>query len=108
VVAFSGLAHPEAFEQTLVSLGASVIDARRWPDHHAYSANDIRSMLDDKRHGDAELFVTSEKDAVKLADLGGVDPDRIAVLHVAIDFVGEDGTILDDLLDRSLRRSGAQ
>lgn len=105
VVAFSGLAHPEAFEQTLASLGANVIDVRRWPDHHPYVANDIRAMLGDKRYRDVDVFVTSEKDAVKLADLGGVDPDRIAVLHVAIDFVGEDSTMLDELLDRTLRQS---
>jgi tetraacyldisaccharide 4'-kinase len=106
VLAFSGLAQPQAFEQTVSSLGATVVAARRWPDHHSYSAGEVRSMLENAN--DIDLCVTSEKDAVKLAKLAGVDLDRIAVVQVAIDFAGEDGTILDALLDQTLRQSKQQ
>lgn len=108
VMAFSGLGHPEAFERTVSSLGAKIVTARRWPDHHGYTSDEIRLMLDDSSQGDVDLFVTSEKDAVKLEGLAGVDFDRIVVVNVAIDFAREDGTILDELLDRTLRQSKQQ
>jgi tetraacyldisaccharide 4'-kinase len=74
VVAFCGLANPEAFRQTLTTLGAEIVDFIRYPDHHPYTRADVEDLA--KRmsalpaHG---LGVTSQKDFVKLrtANLGG-------------------------------------
>jgi len=107
-LAFCGLAQPQAFEQTVSSLGATMVASRRWPDHHAYNASEVRAMLENANPRKIELCVTSEKDAVKLAELAGVDLDRVVVVQVAIDFAGEDGTILDALLDQTLRQSKQQ
>jgi len=108
VLAFSGLANPQAFVRTVSSLSAKIIATRSWPDHHSYTASEIRSMLNVDRLENADLYVTTEKDAVKLAELPGVDLDRIVIIGIAIDFVGEDGTILDELLDQTLRQSKQQ
>jgi tetraacyldisaccharide 4'-kinase len=73
VLAFCGIGNPEAFEQTLVGLGIEVVDRRDYPDHHAYSAEDVASLSQWAGSMDVSAVVTTQKDAVKLrlADLGG-------------------------------------
>ncbi len=56
-----GIAGPEAFRATLEALGARVVAERLFPDHHAYREADLRGLA-----ADAPLWVTTEKDAVKL------------------------------------------
>ena len=62
----SGIGNPEAFEATVVSLGARIHRHRRFADHHGYAASDLDGLGDDGR-----LVVTTAKDAVKLEGLGG-------------------------------------
>lgn len=75
VGAFCGIGNPTAFRQTLESLGATVSAFRSYPDHHAYTRDDV----EDLRHWVTTLpagawVMTTQKDWVKLrlADLGGV------------------------------------
>lgn len=73
VGALSGIGRPDAFVQTLRDLGAEVEASIAFPDHHAYTAADVARIL---AMGDApRLWVTTEKDAVKLA---GVVPEAVA------------------------------
>jgi tetraacyldisaccharide 4'-kinase len=65
----SGIAHPAAFERSARDLGAVVAGHRRFPDHHAWSAEEARALEDEARRAGA-LLVTTGKDAVKLAPLG--------------------------------------
>ena len=102
VVAFAGIAHPRAFVTTLRSLGAEIVGHRFWPDHHRYSRRDIRTLRQSTRFPRHELLVTTEKDAVKLAELDGLDPSGIAVIKVAIDFEGEGDTLLRAILEETL------
>jgi tetraacyldisaccharide 4'-kinase len=44
MVAFSGLARPESFQQNLLELGLPLLAHRRFADHHAYNANDIHEL----------------------------------------------------------------
>jgi len=62
VVAAAGIGDPERFFATLRDLGAEVV-ARPFPDHHAYGADELRVAA-------GEVLVTTEKDAVKLAEIG--------------------------------------
>lgn len=98
LVAFAGLARPEKFFDTLASMGADVAEAVPFPDHHAFTPQDIH-LLDGlaKEHG-ARLIAT-EKDAVRLpADVRA----RVAVLPVAARF--DDERQLDALLAPVLSR----
>lgn len=74
-VAVSAIGNPAAFEQTLAGMGVRVSDHVVFRDHHAYSALDITAV---QRRADAcraDLIVTTEKDACKLAELlGPSDP----------------------------------
>ncbi len=72
--AFCGLGNPEAFRTTLVQLGATVQDFRTFPDHHAYSREDVSDLERWANTFPAEtLILTTQKDFVKLriADLSG-------------------------------------
>ncbi len=42
-----------------------------------------------------DVLVTTQKDAVKLSGIPDLDPTRVLVTHVAIDFLGRDATMLD-------------
>jgi tetraacyldisaccharide 4'-kinase len=64
VFAFAGLADNEQFFDALRSGGLNVVGTRGFRDHHRYSAADIAAL----KQEDAEALVTTEKDAVKIAD----------------------------------------
>ncbi|MBM4384225.1 MAG: tetraacyldisaccharide 4'-kinase [Deltaproteobacteria bacterium] len=66
----SALAHPRALRESAELLGARVVAERVFADHHRYEERDVAGLAHD-----APLWVTSEKDAVKLdpARLRGAD-----------------------------------
>jgi tetraacyldisaccharide 4'-kinase len=74
VAALCGIGNPEAFRRTLTDCGATVIDFRVYPDHHAYSRADVDALREwaGRQPADAVL-VTTQKDLVKLrlTDLAG-------------------------------------
>jgi tetraacyldisaccharide 4'-kinase len=65
VLAFAGIGRPEKILETLADLGAEVVDLISFPDHHAYSANDMMKLIERAHEMDAKL-VTTEKDYVRL------------------------------------------
>ncbi|MBY8974193.1 tetraacyldisaccharide 4'-kinase [Rhodobacteraceae bacterium NNCM2] len=65
VVAFAGIGRPEKFFETLRSLGAELVAAHGFPDHHVYAPRVLDRILREAR-GSGSLVVTTEKDAVKL------------------------------------------
>jgi tetraacyldisaccharide 4'-kinase len=64
VFAFAGIADPEYFMYLLKELGADVVHEIHFPDHYAYDFKDI--MMMQKYRTIVDLFVTTEKDFVKL------------------------------------------
>jgi tetraacyldisaccharide 4'-kinase len=66
VVAFSGIARPEVFAAQLSELGASVVGNISFGDHHWYTPEDIERVRQEYARTNAQLIVTTEKDAVKL------------------------------------------
>jgi tetraacyldisaccharide 4'-kinase len=65
VVAFAGIALPEKFFEPLRQAGAVLVAARRFPDHHLYTAHELDSLLREVRELHA-VPVTTPKDAVRL------------------------------------------
>ncbi len=65
VVALSGIGDPLSFESKLEGLGAKVSQSWRFPDHHPYTARDLKSV-EDLRGG--LPLVTTHKDFVRLPD----------------------------------------
>jgi tetraacyldisaccharide 4'-kinase len=98
VAAFCGIGNPEGFRRTITPLCRSLLDLRIFPDHHNYSASDVRAL---ERWADglsANLVLTTQKDLVKLrASVLGRAPLR--ALRIGLE-VMEGGAILDDVLAR--------
>lgn len=76
IVAFSGLADNDSFFNLLKDIGARLKHVFSFPDHHFYTGRDIRRILKRK----ADIYVTTEKDAVKLQCLD--IPDTFYYLSV--------------------------
>lgn len=95
-IAFCGIARPQSFLDQLKAKGIAPAAAKTFPDHHAYSGNDIRELkaLRDRTHADG--FITTEKDVVNLgpalSELG-----HVAVAKVAMELVGS-ADALDTML----------
>ncbi len=73
VAAFSGIGNPAGFDHTLRACGCQVAARRYYPDHHNYSADDIRQLEDWIRSLDVTAAVCTHKDLVKigLPEIGG-------------------------------------
>jgi tetraacyldisaccharide 4'-kinase len=65
VFAFAALGRPDGFATTLVEAGAEVAATRWFPDHHAYSEDDLGLIVSEAESLGATP-VTTAKDAVKL------------------------------------------
>ncbi len=66
VAAFSAVGNPYAFGMTLRRLGAKVIYARRFEDHHVFGEAELAEIGEEAVKRDAELVVVTQKDAVKI------------------------------------------
>lgn len=65
VWAFAGIARPGRFTRTLEGLGAHVVEATGFGDHHRYSPAELSELAQRARAAGLQL-VTTEKDAVRL------------------------------------------
>jgi tetraacyldisaccharide 4'-kinase len=68
ICAFSGIAKPESFGETLASLGGNIVSFVPFPDHHVYREADIEEIGRRAAESSAEIIITTEKDGVKLID----------------------------------------
>ena len=86
-LAFCGLAQPRQFWQSLAEIGIQPVATYAFGDHHRYTARDIALLKRLARQHDANGFVTTEKDLVKLdaAELGGVCAPRLTIELTAAD-----------------------
>jgi tetraacyldisaccharide 4'-kinase len=67
--AFCGIARPEGFTRMLAAQGYQPMDTMIFPDHHRYNDGDIHRLMERARQVEANGFVTTEKDAVKLTPI---------------------------------------
>jgi tetraacyldisaccharide 4'-kinase len=63
--ALSGIAQPESFEQSLVKLGAELVYARKFADHHRFTQQEVLNVINRSKKKQAEAIVTTQKDAVR-------------------------------------------
>jgi tetraacyldisaccharide 4'-kinase len=63
--ALSGIAQPESFEQSLVSLGADLVYARSFADHHRFTQLEVIKVINRSKKKLAEAIITTQKDAVR-------------------------------------------
>lgn len=65
VLAFAGIGRPEKFFATLAAVGAEVVTARAFADHHAYAGSELAALAAHARQ-QGLLLATTEKDAARL------------------------------------------
>jgi len=68
VFAFSGIATPESFEKFLRDLGALLVGRERFLDHYRFESEDIAGLFEMAQGERADCLVTTEKDAVRIAE----------------------------------------
>ena len=91
VASLSGIAQPESFEQSLVGLGAELVYAKRFADHHRFSQQEMLNVINRGKKRQAEAIVTTQKDAVRFPKIDRRDLP-IYFMRVEIKIVsGADG-----------------
>lgn len=84
VLAMCGIGNPPAFFQSLTALGVELIDTRTWPDHHAFTAEDIASLTSwAAEHPQAEWMLCTMKDWVKL-QVPRIGRTKLAALEIEL------------------------
>lgn len=84
-VAFCGIARPEQFFIGLETAGVHIASRIAFPDHHHYVEHDLDCIRDAARSIGASVFVTTEKDRVRLGGLGDSLPIVAAELRIEIE-----------------------
>lgn len=112
VLAFAGIADPNKFYRTVEELGGQIVARRSFPDHHTFSDDEIRDLMDEARKLNL-LIVTTAKDAVRLKGHHGVASELLSsTLVIDIDMAFDDpnaaGQIIDDAIQHCRQRRLAQ
>ena len=106
ILAFCGIARPERFFRLLEELGAEVRQNLAYPDHYPYRQRDLQKTALCAEKAGAAAAVTTEKDAVRLAEARWPH-DRIPlyVLKIGVDVEAGFFNILREFLVAHLGRS---
>jgi tetraacyldisaccharide 4'-kinase len=104
VICFSAIGNPDAFEVTVGRLGGQVRQHVSWPDHHRYELADLARVGEAAQRHRADVLLTTEKDAVKLAALAFDWPVPVLAVRIDIDFADDGDTILTTALNQALER----
>ncbi|MBN1626900.1 MAG: tetraacyldisaccharide 4'-kinase [Deltaproteobacteria bacterium] len=86
VMAFAGIARPDSFRDTLVSLGADIVSFRSFPDHYPFSGHEIKGLREERDKSGADFLITTEKDWVRASDMLSADVSAL-YLTVRFDFL---------------------
>jgi tetraacyldisaccharide 4'-kinase len=83
VLAFSGLAKPESFQNTLLSQGAEIVEFEIFPDHYWYDPKDATKLWARAAELRVDALVTTEKDLVRMEGLtpGGIPLWSLSIRH---------------------------
>ncbi|MGZ4835542.1 MAG: tetraacyldisaccharide 4'-kinase [Terriglobales bacterium] len=102
-VVFCGIARPKNFVLQLRTASIEPAAEAFYRDHHAYSEQDIRDLLDLRQRSKADGFVTTEKDAVNLGGfLSALEP--LAVVPVKMELT-DAANAVDTMLARIAERT---
>ena len=92
--AFCALGNPDAFFDSLRSIGCSLLGQRAFPDHHAFTREELSQLADDAVAAGATRLVCTHKDLVKVCvdRVGGLP---VAALLIETQFVAGEQEIKD-------------
>ena len=88
----SGVGHAGSFRSLVERIGVRILDEVAYTDHHAYASQDVERLSARASELQAELVVTTEKDACKLAAL--LQPtDNWWAVRLTTDVTAEEGRL---------------
>lgn len=95
----TGIAYPRLIPEYLQQY-SSETDQINFPDHHNFSTEDIGVIMNkfQKLKGQKKIIITTEKDAMRLAELPNLDEDfkkSVYYLPVKVKFLDEEGRIFN-------------
>ncbi len=100
-IVFCGIARPHRLVEQLRARGIQPIAEKFYRDHHRYTANDIRDLLELRKQKKAGGFITTEKDSINLGShLAEIDPVIARVEMELIDSADLVDTILRVIAER--------
>ena len=86
LASISAIANPASFNGFLSELGGNIVKETHFADHHRYRQQEMIDFINAAKNADAELIVTTEKDAVRMPRLDRRDIP-IVFLRVQIDIL---------------------
>ena len=69
IASLSGIAQPHSFEQSLAKLSGELVYSKRYADHHRFTQQEILNAINRSKKRQAEVIVTTQKDAVRFPKL---------------------------------------
>jgi tetraacyldisaccharide 4'-kinase len=76
-IAFCGIARPEQFFRGLEVAGMHIAERFVFPDHHRFSAANLKSLAEAGQKAGAVALVTTEKDRIRLQEIASALPDSL-------------------------------
>ncbi len=102
VVAFAGIGNPGVFRETLMEMGAEVVDFCGFKDHYSYKKEDLVRLVRLKSQTDAQYILTTEKDWMRIASIWP-ECSEIAYLSIQFSFLpGQEGIFR--IIDNAFRK----
>jgi len=65
----SGIAQPESFERSLMTLGSDLVYSKRFADHHRFTQQEVLNVINRGKKRQAQAIITTQKDAVRFPKL---------------------------------------
>tara|TARA_B100000959_G_scaffold287499_1_gene372969 strand:+ start:89570 stop:90682 length:1113 start_codon:yes stop_codon:yes gene_type:complete len=96
--AFCGIANPDYFKRTLEIKNVKISGHHFFRDHHAFTTKDIAQINDSASRVGAKCFVTTEKDAARLAEWKDMFKFEVVVAKWKVEIV-EGNDIFVSLID---------
>ncbi|MHC4632187.1 MAG: tetraacyldisaccharide 4'-kinase [Planctomycetota bacterium] len=84
VFAFCGIGNPEAFLNTIKTLGAGLAGSKVYNDHHHYTDDCLAEIYKQAAHLKADLILITQKDWTKITQLAPAKKD-IPLTYLAIE-----------------------
>ena len=102
VVIFSGVANPSKFRSTVETLGAEIVDEVVYRDHYTYTPGDLVDLVRRGIESQAQCFLTTEKDLVKI-EAAWSFPQKVYAVRIGLR-VQEGAEVLEACLQTIERR----
>ena len=85
VLAFAGIANPEAFRETLIKLGTAPVYFKSFRDHHRFKREEIEDLILKAEKVGADYILTTEKDWMRIAPFA-IGCPKMAYLRIEFRF----------------------